>query len=83
MKVGDRVVIYLDEEIKKAESGKKKDRVCPSVLELWKKINGKTGTIDEIMSDEEIWVYGRKSKQKRMFNKDTLKCIPKQPTAST
>jgi len=72
MKVGDRVRIYLDEKIKKAESGKKKDKICPGVLELWKKVNGKTGTITRVVSDDEIWIYGRRSKQERMFSKETL-----------
>jgi len=73
MKVGDKVQVYLDEHIKKAESGRKKDQICPGVLKLWKAINGKIGIITDIISDEEIWVRGDRTQKRRMFDKTSLK----------
>jgi hypothetical protein len=77
MKEGNRVRVYLDKEIEKAKSGKKKYQVCPGVLELWEAINGKTGTITRIVSDNEIWVVGDRTKMERMLSKDTLKLSKK------
>ena len=69
---GDNVKVFLDEKIAKAKSGKKKDWICPGVLELWEDINGHIGIIIKIVSDDEIWVKGNRTQKERMFNKDTL-----------
>lgn len=71
MKVGDKVKVFLDEEIKKAEKAKKsKPYAHPSVINLWKGINGRVGIISEI-DGENIWVQGPQGLD-RMFNKDVL-----------
>lgn len=72
IKEGDKVRVFLDKEIEKAKSGKKKDWTCPGVLELWEFINGHTGVVTNIVSDEEIWVRGDRTQKERMFNKNTL-----------
>jgi len=70
-KVGDRVKINFISLIKEEEKRKRK-KIDPSVLKLWKAINGKEGLITEIVSDDEIWVRGFRTQRERMFNKFTL-----------
>jgi hypothetical protein len=72
MEVGDSVQVFFDEKIAKAKSGKKKDQVCPGVLELWEAINGHIGVVTNIVSDDEIWVRGNRTQKERMFDKSTL-----------
>ena len=69
LKIGDKVKLYLDEEIKKAK--KTKYYMTPSVLKLLKGINGRVGIISEI-NGEDIWVKGPNGVA-RLFNKDVLK----------
>jgi hypothetical protein len=69
MKEGDRVVLHFKSELTK--NGRKKYHL--SVLKLLEAINGKTGVITEIVSDEEIWVRGDRTGVERMFNKATLR----------
>lgn len=71
MKVGDKVKLYLDKEIEKAENAKKKKPYAhPSVVELWRGLNGRVGVISEIDGDD-IWVRGPQG-MARLFNKDVL-----------
>lgn len=69
MKEGDRVVLHLNDELTK--EGKKNHH--SSVIKLFEAINGKTGIITKIISDDEIWVKGDRTKIERMFNKATLR----------
>lgn len=73
MKEGDRVKVFLDKEIKKAKSKKKKHQICSGVLKLWEAINGHLGTITKIVNDDEVWVVGDRTKRERIFSKETLK----------
>ena len=68
MNIGDKVILYLDEEIKRAEK-EKKQFTCPYVIQLWKDINGLQGEITEI-NGENIWVRGN---CERCFTKETLR----------
>ena len=70
MKIGDKVVIDLTEHIKK-EPSKKFTYVRENLLKLWKFLNGKEGTIQEI-DGENIWVAGPKGLP-RLFNQSVLK----------
>lgn len=67
MKIGQEVVIYLDDQIKK-----NKKNVSSSVLELWKNINGKRGIISKI-NGEEVWIKSRRTGKERKFDIYTLK----------
>ncbi len=69
MKEGNKVVIHLKDELTK--KGRKKHQ--SSVLKLLEAINGKTGVITEVVSDDEIWVRGDRTKVERMFNVATLR----------
>jgi len=69
MNIGDKIILYLDEEIKKAEKEKKK-LTCPYIVQLWKDINNLEGIITEIDGDN-IWVRGNNIE--RCFNKETLR----------
>ena len=73
MKVGDKVKLNLTKEIEKGKC--KKTAMPPSTIELWKAINGCEGEITQIVSDNEIWVLGKRTQDERMFNKDTLEII--------
>jgi len=71
MKVGDKVKVFLDQEIEKAESAKKNNPyVSSSVLELWHGLNGRTGIIYD-MVDDDVWVKGPQGVP-RLFNRDVL-----------
>ena len=69
MKEGDKVVLHLKGELTK----KCRKKYHSSVLKLLEAINGKTGIITEVVSDDEIWVRGDRTKVERMFNKATLR----------
>lgn len=71
IKEGDRVVLYLDEVI--AENLKKKSKI--HLVKFWKAINGKSGIVTNVVSDDEIWVCGDKTNVNRMFTKTTLRKI--------
>lgn len=74
MKVGDKVKLYLVKEIEKAEKAKKnKPYAHPSVVNLWRGLNGRVGTISEIDGDD-IWVKGPQG-MARLFNKNVLVLI--------
>jgi hypothetical protein len=74
MEIGDKVQLYLDEEIKKAETApKRKPYATESVLKLWKALNGRIGTITGI-DGEDIWVTGPQG-MARMFNESVLKRV--------
>ncbi len=74
MQVGDKVKLFLDDEIKKAEKAKKnKPYAHPSVVNLWKGLNGRVGTICEI-DGEDIWVKGPQG-MPRLFREDVLKIV--------
>jgi hypothetical protein len=68
-KVGDKVVLYLNEVI---EENKKKRASFHHLLPFWKAINGKKGTIEKIDGDN-IWVRGNNTNQLRCFTRKTLK----------
>jgi hypothetical protein len=71
MKVGDKVKLYLDKEIEKAKKAKKnKPYAHPSVVNLWRGLNGRIGTISEI-DGPRIWVKGPQG-MARMFTKSVL-----------
>ena len=70
MKIGMEVQIYLDKEIEIAK--KNKNYINSNVLELWEKINGKTGIISKI-NNNEIWIKSRRTNKERIFTRDTLK----------
>jgi len=72
LKVGDTVKLYFDEEIKKAQVAKKNNSYAnPSVVDLWKGLNGRVGIIVKIDGDN-IWVKGSQG-MARLFNKEVLK----------
>lgn len=73
MKVGDRVKLNLTKEIEKGKN--KKTAMPPSTIELWEAINGLEGEITQIVSDDEIWVRGKRTGAERMFNKETLELL--------
>ncbi len=75
LKVGDKVRANMDVEIKKATKGKKKDRKSLEIISLWQALNGKTGIISQLVSDDEIWVRGDDHNTERMFNKNILEKI--------
>lgn len=74
MKVGDKVKLNLTKKIERV-SKYKKDFIAPGTLELWEAINGREGVVVEVISDDEIWVKGKKTGVVRMFNKATLEVI--------
>lgn len=71
LKEGDEVALYLDEVI--LENSKKKAKFS-HLVEFWKLINGKIGTIIKI-EDDKIWVKGKTTEAVRAFTKDTLRKI--------
>lgn len=74
MQIGDKVRLFLDEEIAKAEKAKsKKPYAHPFVVDIWKKLNGRIGVVIEI-DGSNIWVVGPRGKP-RMFREDVLKLI--------
>lgn len=73
MKVGDKVKLNLTKEIEKGKH--KKTAMPPSTIEFWEAINGREGVIVEVVSDNEIWVRGKKTGADRMFNKETLELL--------
>lgn len=72
MEAGDKVRIFLDEEIKKAEKTKnsRNPYAHSSVVELWKDINGRIGTVVSIDGDC-IWAVGEQGVY-RFFSKSVL-----------
>lgn len=71
MKIGDKVKLFLDKEIEKAENARKnKPYANSSVVNLWRGLNGRIGTICEIDGDD-IWVKGSQGLP-RLFKKDVL-----------
>jgi hypothetical protein len=67
IQVGDKVKIFLDNEIEKA---KKKHYANSSVVDFWKAINGRIGVVCEINGDN-IWVKGPQGIARR-FREDVL-----------
>lgn len=65
--MGDRIMLVLDNNNIKESKNK-------ILIEFWKSINGKIGTISQI-NGEDILVYGGNSKIERKFNVDSLKKI--------
>ena len=65
LKVGDQIKLNLAQHIKNNKKSHK------SLLDFWKAIDGRCGTIVDIVGDDEIWVKG-KSGMVRMFTAATL-----------
>lgn len=66
VKEGDVVRLVLDYHIathQKSSSG---------LLKLWNNINGGIGEVVRVVSDEEVWVKGRKTQLERRFTADTI-----------
>jgi hypothetical protein len=71
MKVGDKVRLFLDKEIEKAENAKRSNPyVHSSVVDLWRGLNGRIGIICEIDGND-IWVEGSQG-MSRLFREDVL-----------
>ena len=75
LQVGDKVKVNFDAAIKKATEGKKKERKQQAIIDLWEALNGRVGTVSEVVSDDEIWVKGDGLGLERMFNKHVLEKI--------
>jgi len=74
LKVGDKVRLNLKEEIKKGTKNKKKGRKHESIINLWKALDGRIGTIS-IIDGDNIWVKGDEHETDRLFNEHVLEKV--------